>query len=458
MYRNILKDFNIWKSNSSRKPLVIRGGRQVGKTFLIRLFAKEHFNHLVEINFERDPEISTLFASRDPEKIIRLLELQFNIPIKSGSTLLFLDEIQAVPPVLSTLRYFYEEMPDLHVIAAGSLLEFALEEPAFSMPVGRIEYMHLGPLLFEEFLIAAGKDRLADFLNHLSLGEDIPGPIHNQLLGLLKIFLVAGGMPEAVAVYLKNSSWQQCESIKQSLLLTYQDDFSKYKGRVQHQRLVRVFKKLPMLAGQKFKYVNVDRNERSVDLSRALALLCQARVAYKVFHSSSSGVPLGATIDEKKFKALFLDVGLMSTATGLNLLDYEKAEDVMVVNSGSICEQFIGQQLLYSQQSYREPELYYWAREKKNSSAEVDYVIAEGSAIVPIEVKAGKSGTLKSLHMFLREKSLALGVRFNSDIPSLLTLKTTLPDGQNLNYQLLSLPLYLAGQVRRFIRQCIEEG
>ena len=216
----------------------------------------------------------------------------------------------------------------------------------------------------------------------------------------------------------------------------------------------RSFQCLPV---KNLKYVNIDRNERSADLSRALALLCRARVAYKVFHSSCNGVPLGATIDEKKFKVLFLDVGLMSTATGLNLLDYEKAEDVMVVNSGSICEQFIGQQLLYSQQSYREPELYYWAREKKNSSAEVDYVIAEGSAIVPIEVKAGKSGTLKSLHMFLRDKSLALGVRFNSDIPSLLTLETKLPDGQYLKYQLLSLPLYLAGQVRRFIRQCIED-
>lgn len=458
MYRNALKDLNIWKSNPSRKPLVIRGGRQVGKTYLIRRFAKENFNHLVEINFERDPEISTLFDSKDPEKIIQLLELKFNISIKSGQSLLFLDEIQAVPPVLSTLRYFYEEMPGLHVIAAGSLLEFALEEPTFSMPVGRIEYMHLGPMRFEEFLIAGGRDRLAEFLSNFSLTEDIPGPIHNQLMGLFKIFLVTGGMPEVIAVYLKNSSWQQCESIKQSLLLTYQDDFSKYKGRVQHQKLVRVFKKLPQLAGQKFKYVNVDRNARSADLSRALALLCQARVVYKVFHSSSSGVPLGATIDERKFKVLFLDVGLMSTATGLNLLDYEKAEDVMVVNSGSICEQFIGQQLLYSRQSYREPELYYWSREKKNSSAEVDYVIAEGAAIVPIEVKAGKSGTLKSLHMFLRDKSLALGVRFNSDIPSLLALETTLPNGQNLNYRLLSLPLYLAGQVRRIIRQCIEQG
>lgn len=457
MYRSALEDLNAWRLSPNRKPLVIRGGRQVGKTYLVRMFAKKSFEHLLEINFERDPEVASLFASKNPQKIIQLLELQFNIPIKPGAMLLFLDEIQAVPQVLSSLRYFYEEMPGLHVIAAGSLLEFALEEPAFSMPVGRIEYLHIGPMQFEEFLLAAGKEKMADFLNNLSPGEDIPEPIHRQLLELLKIFFVTGGMPEAIAVYLKSNSWQKCDSVKHSLFLTYQDDFSKYKKRVQHQRLLLVFKKLPILAGQKFKYVNVDRSERSADLAMALSMLCHAKVAYKVFHSSCSGIPLGATINEKKFKVLFLDVGLMTTGAGLNLLDYEKAEDVMMVNSGAICEQFIGQHLLFSRQFYREPELYYWVREKKGSSAEVDYVIAENTAIIPIEVKAGKSGTLKSLHLFFQEKRPHLGVRFNSDIPSLLTLETTLPDGQNLRYRLLSLPLYMVGQVRRLIRQCIRE-
>jgi len=342
------------------------------------------------------------------------------------------------------------------VIAAGSLLEFALEEPAFSMPVGRIEYLHLGPIQFEEFLLWAGKEKLADFLNNLSPGENIPEPIHRQLSELLKIFFVTGGMPEAIAVYLNSNSWQKCDSVKHSLFLTYQDDFSKYKRRVQHHRLLLLFKKLPVLAGQKFKYVNVNRGARSADLAMALNMLCHARVAYKVFHSSCNGIPLGATINEKKFKVLFLDVGLMTTGAGLNLLDYEKAEDVMMVNSGAICEQFIGQHLLFSRQLYREPELYYWVREKKGSSAEVDYVIAENTAIIPIEVKAGKSGTLKSLHLFFQEKRPQIGVRFNSDIPSLLTLETTLPDGQNLRYRLLSLPLYMVGQVRRLIRQCIK--
>ena len=458
MYRTALEYLKAWRTKPTRKPLIVRGARQVGKTYLTRLFASENFDHFVEINLERDPEIALLFNSKDPHKIVQLLELQFNTPIQPGATLLFLDEIQAVPQVLASLRYFYEELPELHVMAAGSLLGFALEEPAFSVPVGRIEYLHLGPMQFEEFLVANGKDNLVIFLNGLSPGENIPEPIHRQFMELFRIFLVTGGMPEAIEVYLNSNSWQECESIKHSLLSTFQDDFGKYGRRVKHQRLQLLFKKIPLLVGMKFKYVNVDRNERSGDLSKALDLLCNARVSYRVHHSSCNGIPLGAAIDTKKFKVLFLDVGLMSTGTGLNLLDYERAEDIMMVNGGAICEQFIGQHLLFSQQFYREPEVQYWVREKKSSSAEVDYVIAESTAIVPIEVKAGKSGTLKSLHLFFREKRPLLGVRFNTDVPSLLTSETALPDGRNVHYHLLSLPLYLVGQVRRLISEFTKEG
>ena len=191
MRRFALEYLKTWKSKSSRKPLVIRGARQVGKTYLVRLLAKEYFDQMVEINFERDPEMASLFISKDPRKIVQLLELQYNITIQPGAEILFLDEIQAAPEVLVSLRYFYEELPELHVIAAGSLLEFTLKEPAFSMPVGRIEYMHLGPMQLEEFLLAAGKDKLVTFMNEFSLGDTIPKPIHRQLMDLFRIFLVS---------------------------------------------------------------------------------------------------------------------------------------------------------------------------------------------------------------------------------------------------------------------------
>ncbi|RLC06121.1 MAG: AAA family ATPase [Deltaproteobacteria bacterium] len=453
MYRFALDDLKKWRSKPNRKPLIIRGARQVGKTHLVRLFAREMFSHLVEINFERDPGIASLFSTNDPKRISRLIELQFDIPVIPGDTLLFFDEIQAAPAILASLRYFYEDLPEQHIMAAGSLLEFVFEEPGFSMPVGRIEYMHLGPMQFEEFLMADGKDRLTDWLNDFSPGDDMPESVHRRLTGMLKTFLITGGMPEAVSVYLNSGSWQECESAKHALITTFQDDFNKYGSRVRHQRLQTLFRKIPLIVGQKFKYVNIDRNERAGDLAAALNLLCHARVCHRVCHSSCSGVPLGAMADEKKFKALFLDVGLMSSAAGLNLLDFEKAENMMTVNAGAVCEQFVGQHLLYSLPSYRQPELCYWVREKRNSSAETDYVIAEGTSLIPIEVKAGKSGTLKSLHLFLREKHQSLGVRLNTGLPSVLDTETALPDGLNIPYRLLSLPLCMIGQVRRLIRE-----
>ena len=453
MYRHALEYLREWKSKPKRKPLVVRGARQVGKSYLIRLFAKEHFKDLVEINFERDQNTSDLFTSKSPDKIIQLLELHFNTNIIPGKTLLFLDEIQAAPNVFATLRYFYEEKPQLHIIAAGSLLEFVLHEHSFSMPVGRIEYLHLGPMQFEEFTLAAGKNKLYNFINNFSPGDSIPASIHNQLMELLKEFFVIGGMPEAVDVYLKRGSLREADEVKQSILSTYKDDFSKYRRKVNHRLIQNLFNKIPLLVGKKFKYVHVDRNERANNIAKSLEMLRLASIAYAVYHSSSIGIPLGAMVDDKKYKVLFLDVGLMSSAAGLNLLDFEQAEDIMLINSGALCEQFVGQHLLYSQQCYKEPELYYWIREKKNTSAEVDYIISEGNLIIPIEVKAGKSGTLKSLHIFLREKHKDFAIRMNSDYPSFFTADTAINDGNNVSYRLLSLPLYLVGQVRRLVNK-----
>jgi len=453
MNRSVTEYLKNWKKRSGRKPLVIRGARQVGKTYLVRMFASDFFENIVEINFEQNPDHAVFFRSNQPKKIIQLIELQYNASIKAGISLLFLDEIQAAPEILASLRYFYEEMPELHIIAAGSLLEFALEEPVFSMPVGRIEYLYLGPMQFEEFLLALGEEKLAAFLGSFSINDTIAGPLHNRLNDLFRVYLVTGGMPESIAVYQKNQSWEECEAVKSSLLTTYQDDFNKYGRKVPNKRLQIVFRKIPHIVATKFKYVNISRDDRAAWISKALDLLCFARVAFRVYHSSCTGTPLGATINFKKFKLLFLDVGVMSTLCGLNLLDFELAEDILVVNSGAICEQFIGQHLLFSQQFFKEPELYYWIREKRGSAAEIDYVVSEGQHIVPIEVKAGKTGTLRSLHLFLREKKYPLALRFNSAAPAIHKEKSTAIDGTDISYRILSLPLYLVGQTRRLIRE-----
>ncbi len=453
MYRFALDYLNQWRTRPDRKPLVVRGARRVGKSYLVRLFARENFEHLIEIDFERDPGLASLFASSRPRQIVQLLEAQFHTRIEPGSSLIFLDEIQAVPEVFACLRNFQEEFSGLHVIAADSLLDDTLTQEDISAPVGRIEYLHIGPMQFEEYLIAAGHQGLVDFMTRYRPGDEIPDALHQKLLALIRRFLVTGGMPEAVEVILDSGSFLDGDIIKQSILVTLQDDFARYGRRVDRDRLPKVFRKLPELVGSRFKYVKVDRRERSKNLAAALSLLCSARVAHRVVHSSANGLPLGARTNDRLFKVLFLDVGLMLRALGLGLHDIERVQDPMLVNGGAVAEQFVGQHLLYSGQPYEEPELHFWAREKKNSMAEVDYVIAEGARIVPVEVRAGKTAKLKSLHAFLIEKGLTRGVRLYSRPPSIIHSWTTLSNVPSVPFELLSLPLYMVGHLRRLYRE-----
>ncbi len=454
--RRLAMDYLVsWKNNPRRKPLVLRGARQVGKSYLARKFAELHMGGIVEINFEKAPESGDLFTDKSPAKILARLETLTGIKIIPGETLLFLDEIQAAPDVFASLRYFYEFIPSLHIIAAGSLLEFVLRDHEFSMPVGRIEYLHLGPLTYEEYLAGSSRAHLTEFLGQYEVGNELPLPVHEQFMGAFREYLAIGGMPEAIQSFVDSSSFLESDKVKQSILSTYQDDFSKYGTRANVQRLRRVFQKLPMLVGSKFMYSHIGNDMLARDIGEALRMLCLARVAYKVSHSSCNGVPLSAETDEKKFKVLFLDVGLLCRACGLSLLEFEKAQDIMLVNSGAVCEQFIGQHLLYSKQFFEEPELHYWSREKRQSSAEVDYILSQGNQIIPVEVKAGKTGRLKSLHVFLKGKKCRFGIRFNSDLPSLLDTSAVLPTEESIDYRLLSLPLYMVGQVRRLIKRSI---
>lgn len=453
MDRHAQKYLKNWKSKVGRKPLIIRGARQVGKSYLVRQFARDTGLTLIELNFEKNPELADLFKSGEPSKILRLLEVQLNCEIPLTESLLFLDEIQTVPTLIPLLRYFYEELPALPVIAAGSLLEFVLADHSFSMPVGRVEYLFLGPMTFEEFLHALGEDKLCQFLGNFQLKESVPLPIHERLMELVKLFCLVGGMPEAVKVYQQTTSPQRVDEVKRNILNAYTDDFAKYKPRIHYERMVRVFLKAPLLIGEKIKYVNIDPHDRSKDLSESLHLLGMARIIHQVFHSACNGVPLGAEVNAKIFKILFLDVGLASTACGLGVLDYEKEDDLQLVNQGKMSEQFVGQHLLDARPLYAPPELYYWMREQKSASAEVDYVTAFGSKIVPVEVKSGKTGTLKSLQMFVREKKCHLGVRISSHLPSVTETQTRLPGTDATPFKLLSLPFYLVEQLGRIV-QC----
>lgn len=452
MHRFALQHLVEWKERLSRKPMVVRGARQVGKSHLVREFAKAAFASLAEVNFEQQPEAAALFGSRHPEKIVSELGIWLGKSIAPGKTLVFLDEIQAVPDVLPALRFFHEQMPRLHVVAAGSLLDFALSDASGPVPVGRVEFLHLGPMQFEEFLLGVGDTRLCQFVQQYDLNEDIPGPIHTRLMARLRTFLAVGGMPEAVAHYCRTGGYLEADMIKRSILATYQDDFAKYRRRADVERIRKVFRALPALVGKRFRYALVDREERSRELARALDLLCLARVAYRVRHSFSNMAPLAAQADDRRFKTLFLDVGLVSAALGLDIVGIERNGPLAPANSGGLAEQFVGQHLLYSAPCWQEPELHYWEREARGSSAEVDYVVSEGQTVFPVEVKAGATGTLRSLHSFVAQKGSRLAVRLNALPPQAVEVRAVVPGGASVAFRLLSLPLYLVGQTRRLIR------
>lgn len=448
-----------WLERPSRKPLVIRGARQVGKSTLVQQLAKASSMPLVELNFELNPEYAEAFSTNEPLKILSILQLLSGNRVIAGETLLFLDEIQAAPEALAALRYFYEELPDLHVVAAGSLLEFSLGDAEFSMPVGRIEYLHLGPMQFDDFLLAMDQAALVENLKSLSIDDISNSPIlhavHEKYLQWLKEFWVVGGLPEAVASYAETRDFTEVGRIQQGIVATYRDDFNKYSHGKLTKLVQLVFDQLPLMVGRKFKYANVSRDHKAADIERALQQLCLARIATKVTRTAANGIPLGAEANTRYFKTLYFDIGLMSAALHLNLIGLAKG-DISLVNNGALAEQYVGQQLLYSSLPYETPELLYWAREAKSAAAEIDYLLTIGPQIIPVEVKAGATGTLKSLHQFMVEKQVDFGVRFNASIPSLFSDTKKLTDGSEINYVLLSLPMYLVNEAPRLMSEYIE--
>ena len=439
MKRDIEKVLKKWKDEKRRYPLLVRGARQVGKSYSIKKFASEDFENLVEINFEQNPKYKACFDTLNPEKIIESISILSNSDITPGKTLLFLDEIQECPNAIVSLRYFYEQYSDLHVVGAGSLLEFALSQEDFKMPVGRIQYVYLKPLSFLEFLDAIGEEKIRNIIENLSQ-DNLPSKvIHEHILSFIRLYSIIGGMPAVIYEYINSKDIKRCLNVQTIIIQTYRDDFGKYASRVKYKYLQKIFYGVPEMVGRKFKYSNIDRDMQSRDLKEALTLLEKAGVVYRVKHTSGKGLPLEAQAKENIFKTVFLDIGLMQNICGLSSdILLTSNEDFIKVNGGALAEQFAAQELLSYQDCYIQPSLYYWVREAKNSSAEVDYVIPCCSKAIPIEVKSGKTGTLKSIHLFLKKANLSVGVKI-----SLLPYDNTLP--------VISIPFYAIKKIPELI-------
>lgn len=413
LYRKIDDQLLSWSKESKRKPLLIRGARQVGKSSAIRNLAK-HFEYFVEVNFDQQKEICTLFEKGiSPRDICENLSLIFNTPIIPDKTLLFFDEIQACIPAISSLRYFYEQYPELHLIAAGSLLEFALEELS-SFGVGRVRSLFIYPFSFEEFLIANNEKMLWEAIRKASTQKPLLEPIHNKALGLLKKFFVLGGMPEVIASYVNKRSMLDCLKIMDDLIISFRDDFSKYKKRIPESRLTEVFDSVVQSAGKTFVYSNA-ANANVKQIKEALDLLIKAGLVIPVTHSAANGIPIGAEINIKKRKMLPLDTGLFQRILGLDMSEIFLSDDFNVVNKGAIAEIYAGLELQKSISCYHKDDLYFWKREERGSNAEVDYLIQKNEDIIPIEIKSGKRGSMQSLHLFLKEKQSPYGIRSSSE-------------------------------------------
>lgn len=443
MFRKAVLALKEWhaRGGRERKPLVIRGARQVGKSYLVRDFAAQHGLALLELNFEKSPEQRKLFTPSETRTLLSVLATHFRQPLGAGA-LLFLDEIQSAPEVFSRLRYIHEDAPHVAVVAAGSLLEFALAEMEHSVPVGRVEYLHLGPMQFEEFLVARGDNLWLELLRGWTPG-DIESQrrlqaFHEPLLESARDFGIVGGMPEAVAHYVERRDFLAVERTHRSILDSFREDFAKYRRRVPLERLQHLFHQIPAELGRKWVHARVEPSARAEVVSAALGALCAARIAHRVHHSAGNGVPLAAERKDRSFKVLFLDVGLASSELGLGVEHRLRSEALFQVNEGALAEQWIGQHLLDLRAIYAAPEVHYWAREKTGAEAEVDYLWAHGPRVVPVEVKSGKSGRLKSLRVFLEEKRSRLGVRFSTQPPS-------------LEGSLLHLPIYMVGELPRLV-------
>ena len=454
-------DLRTWLHSRRRKPLVIRGARQVGKSTLVELLAKEEGKNLSTINLERHPHLGEVFASNDPQAILDMLHSVLDTPL-SADGILFLDEIQAAPAAIASLRYFFEEMPHLPVVTAGSLMEFALSNHVFSMPVGRVDYLHVGPMTFTEFLSGIGKSGLARTIDQfewpIGSSASIPGVTHQYLLQHLRLYQYVGGMPEAVSVLADSGSLRDVSGIHANIIDTYRDDFPKYAARRDMTRMLRVFNFAARQPGRKVKFSNISPNDQSATIRRDIDLLAMARVVSKVTHSACSGLPLQADFKENVFKLLFLDVGLMNAVCGVGWESIQATGTTDLVNAGTSAEQFIGQHLQYLLARRPNRELTYWLREGRSNNAEVDYVIELGGQIVPIEVRAGRVGTLKSLHQFVAEKEPALAVRFDASPPSLRNVQATVrtkDSTRQVQYPLLSLPLYLVERLPDIVREIL---
>ena len=393
------------------------------------------------------------------DRILNVLEALPGVSQVKEGDLIFLDKIQEIPQAITALRYFYEDQRDIPVIAAGSLFDLVLSNLNLSMPVGRVEYLHMVPMTFTEFLDALGERRLLQVVREYELPEQVNEFVHQRLSALVREYSIVGGMPEAVKTFADTRRFSEARRVHTSIVESFRDDFSKYLGSKKANRVANALNTAARNVGQKVKYVHYSRETPSRDTKSDLEALATHASDFESCTQSLRRDSATSRGRSKGVQALFLDVGLMNTICGLDWRDFHQDASTRHVNQGIAAEQFVGQHMVAEQADSINRELNYWLRERRTNNAEVDFVIAIGNHVVPIEVKSGASGSLKSLHQFAAEKQAKWAVRFDTDPPYTQRIQTTVRVGQEavpVDYTLVSLPLYLVESLPRIF--CAQIG
>lgn len=455
--RHIDKYLLEWKEDKHRKPLLLRGARQVGKSSTIRHLGKS-FKFFLEINLEKRPDARPIFETvSDVHEIAERLAILTGVPIIPGETLLFIDEIQFSPDAIRMLRYFKEDYPELHVIAAGSLLEFALANLS-SFGVGRITSLFMYPLSFKEFLLAMDRRSWVDAIENASVDSPIFEALHNNLVESLRSFLLVGGMPASVAVWLEDRSYLKCAEIQEDIQQTYFDDFSKYSTKVNPELLRTTLQSVISQNGTKFVYSRAMESYKLQDVKEALQMLCRAGLIHEIKMTSANGLPLGAEINPKFKKFIFLDTGLMLRIQALDMGNDNAMENFILtssatdlVNKGALAEMFAGLEFIKNGNARMPESLFYWENLNRGSSAEVDYITAYNMAVLPIEVKSGVSGKMKSLRMFMHSKKLQTAIRTSLENFGKIEIGKNEED-DNLELIINIIPLYAVYNYRYYMK------
>ncbi|MCD6397777.1 MAG: ATP-binding protein [Spirochaetaceae bacterium] len=440
MKRYIYNDLLNWKNNSDRKPLLLQGARQVGKTYIVKEFGEKEYSNFYHFNFEKNPILKTFFTENlDPETIINSLSFYIGKKIEAENTLIFFDEIQESPKAITSLKYFCDEAPEYNIISAGSLLGVSVGKKS-SFPVGKVEFLSLYPMSFAEYLIAFGDELLAKELNNRKSSEPLHEALHKKLIDHLKKFLYIGGMPEVLQSFLKNNDIAKVRKIQNRILDSYKRDFSKYAEKEQTVKTSEIWNSIPyQLAkeNKKFKYSDVRKNSRSSTFENSIEWLKNAGLIYVVYNISVPKLPLAGYADRSKFKIYMPDTGLLGAMLNLTSDIIIKPTELFTEYNGAFIENFVANELTIAGNK----ELFYWT---SKNDAEVDYVIQHGNMILPLEVKSGLNKNIKSLRSYENKYSPKYIIR-------------TSPRNHTRDNEFVNIPLYAVSGLDSLINNLIND-